>query len=295
MLSNYRMFYYVAKTGSVSKAAQQLYISQPAVSQSLKSLEDSLGCKLFVRTPKGVKLTSEGEKLFPFVERSLNEIAAGEKLLSEMLSLESGEVRIGASDMTLQFYLLPYLEEFHRRFPKIKITVSNGPTPETINSLKSGKIDFGVVSSPVFDAQGLQLTEVGDIQDIFVAGNRFSKLKDKTVEIEEIVKFPIICLEKNTSSTRRSIDEFMTRNNAELSPEIELATSDLIVKFAERNLGIGVVSDFFARESLESGRLFKIRLSKELPGRKICVATKDKALISSAGRKFLTDILNFKF
>lgn len=289
----YKTFYAVAKTGSVSRAAQQLYISQPAVSQTLKNLEESLKCKLFVRTSKGVKLTAEGKALFPFVEKSLNEIEAGERLLSEMLDLETGEIRIGASDLTLQFYLLPYLEEFHRRYPKIKITVSNATTPETINSLKSGKIDFGVVSSPVYNSDGLEIFEVSKIQDIFVASERFSRLKDRVVELSEIARLPIICLEKDTSSARRSLDVFFAENGVELAPEIELATSDLIVKFTERNLGVGVVTDCFAQESLESGSLFKINLSKEPPKRNICIATPEKAKISAAGKKFLKEVLNF--
>ena len=290
-MEQYKVFYYVAKSGSVSQAAEQLFISQPAVSQSVRLLENTLGCSLFIRTSKGVRLTAEGEKLFSYVSRGYEEILEGERKLREMLNLESGEIRIGASDMTLKFYLLPYLEDFRKRYPKVKITVSNAPTPETINTLKMGRIDFGVVSSPIVCGDGIKAVSVGEIQDIFVAGTRFSELKNRRVDISELSRYPLICLEKNTSSTRRSMDGFMEENGVVLSPEIELATSDLIVEFAERNLGIGAVSYPFAKEAIEKGSLFRIELSKEMPLREICVVTNERASVSAAGKELLGELL----
>lgn len=290
-MEQYKVFYYVAKSGSVSQAAEQLFISQPAVSQSVRLLENTLGCSLFIRTSKGVRLTAEGEKLFSYVSRGYEEILEGERKLREMLNLESGEIRIGASDMTLKFYLLPYLEDFRKRYPKVKITVSNAPTPETINTLKMGRIDFGVVSSPIVCGDGIKAVSVGEIQDIFVAGTRFSELKNRRVDISELSRYPLICLEKNTSSTRRSMDGFMEKNRVVLSPEIELATSDLIVEFAERNLGIGAVSYPFAQEAIEKGSLFRIELSKEMPIREICVVTNERASVSAAGKELLGELL----
>ena len=290
-MEHYRVFYYVAKCKSISLAAENLYISQPAVSQSIKLLEQSLNCKLFFRTAKGVTLTPEGEKIYPYVEDGYEKIEEGEKKLADMLNFESGEIRIGASDMTLQYFLLPFLENFHKKYPKIKIKVSNAPTPETVQSMKAGKIDFGVVSSPVFETEGLKISTVGEVQDVFVAGERFIDLKGKTIPLTDLEKYPIISLEKNTSSTRRGIDKFMSDNGVELSPEIELATSGLIVRFAERNLGIGVVSYCFAEESIKEGKLFKLNLNKEMPAREICVITDNKATMSMAGMKFLKNIL----
>ena len=151
MISNleyYKVFYYVGKLGSLTHAAEELSISQPAVSQALKQLEDTLGTKLFVRASRGIRLTPEGESLYFYVKRGYEEIELGEKKLKKIMNLESGELRIGASDMTLQFYLLPYLEKYHEKYPHIKVTVTNAPTPETLQFLKEGKIDFGVVSTP---------------------------------------------------------------------------------------------------------------------------------------------------
>ena len=148
----YKVFYYVGRLGSITAAAEALCISQPAVSQAVKQLEKALNSQLFIRTQKGVRLTAEGELLFPYVERGIENLLDGERMLRRLVDLDMGEVRIGASDMTLQFYLLPHLERFHGRYPNIKVMVSNAPTPETIQSLYEGRIDFGVVSTP-FDAR----------------------------------------------------------------------------------------------------------------------------------------------
>ena len=148
-LEYYRVFYYVAQTGSLSRAAEQLSVSQPAVSQSLRQLENTLGTSLFTRTSRGVKLTKEGELLFSYVRRGYENIETGEKKLRQMLNLDIGELHIGASDMTLRFYLLPYLEKFHEKHPNIKVSVTNAPTPETLGYLENETIDFGVVSGPL--------------------------------------------------------------------------------------------------------------------------------------------------
>ena len=186
MISNldyYKVFYYVAKCGSVSVAAGELSISQPAVSQAVKQLEQTLGVKLFTRAARGVKLTAEGEALFPYVSEGYQSIEQGVQRIRSMQDLELGEIHIGASDMTLQFYLLPFLERFHEEYPGIKVVVTNAPTPETMNILKEGKIDFGVVSTPMEAASGFEVHTVREIEDIFVAGRRFIGYKNKTLDL----------------------------------------------------------------------------------------------------------------
>lgn len=285
-LEYYRVFYYVAKLGSITLAAEKLFISQPAVSQAIKHMEETLGGSLFFRTSKGVKLTPEGELLYSHVSKGYEYLMRGESKYKEIFMLETGEIRIGASDMTLQFYLLPYLEKFHKLYPKIHIKVTNAPTPYTVEYLKTGKIDFGVVSAPVHERKGLNITPVSKINDIFVASDRFSELKDRRVELSELTKYPIVCLEGNTS-TRKYVDEFLSKSDVRLSPEFELATSDLIVQFAERGLGIGCVVRNFAKKRLEDKALFEIQLNKPIPERDICIITLDKMPISQAGKKLL--------
>lgn len=280
-----KVFYYVARCGSLTQAARELSISQPAVSQSLKMLELSVGTPLFARNAKGVKLTREGELLYSYISKGYELIELGESKLRQMMNLELGEIHIGASDMTLRFYLLPYLERFHEICPGIRIVVSNGPTPETLEALRGGRIDFGVVSTP-FGSEGLVCEEVREIEDIFVAGRKFIQYKNKTLDFKELESLPMITLEKKTS-TRSYMDRFLEENGVQICPEFELATSDMIVQFALRNLGVGNVTRDFAREELESGRLFELRFNKMIPRRHFCVVTDQENRLSAAARKLL--------
>lgn len=285
-LEYYKVFYYVAKLGSLTMAAGELSISQPAVSQSLKQLEDSVGVRLFLRTAKGVRLTPEGELLYGYVSKGYEQIRLGEQKLFQMLNLELGELRIGASDMTLRFYLLPYLERFHERYPGIKVIVTNAPTPETLDYLKAGRIDFGVVSAPVEAAEGVKAIEVKEIEDIFIAGRKFIQYKNKTLDLQELEKLPIISLEKKTS-TRSYMDGYLLQNGVVMNPEFELATSDMIVQFTLRNLGVGSVMREFAAEYLESGKLFSLRFNKIIPKRHFCIVTDSRNPLSAAARNML--------
>ena len=285
-LEYYKVFYYVAKHKSLTVAAGELAISQPAVSQSVKQLENILGAKLFTRASKGVKLTKEGELLYDYVAKGYEQIELGERKLQQMLNLDLGEVHIGASDMTLQFYLLPYLEKFHERYPGIKVKVTNAPTPETLQNLQEGKIDFGVVSTPFEAKEEIQAIVVREIEDIFVAGRRFIPYKNKMLDLQELEDMPLICLEGGTS-TRSYMDSFLQKNEVEIKPEFELATSDMIVQFALRNLGVGCVMRDFAKEYLESGRLFELRFNQIIPRRHFCVVTDAKNSVSVAARNLL--------
>lgn len=285
-LEYYKVFYHVATTGSLTMAAKELNISQPAVSQSVRQLETALGTKLFTRASKGVRLTGEGSLLYDYVAKGYEQIRLGEQKLEQMLNLELGEIHIGASDMTLQFYLLPYLEQFHEKYPHIKVMVSNAPTPETLRNLNENKIDFGVVSTPFDNLGGLQVANVREIEDVFVAGRKFISYKNRMLDLQELEKMPIIYLEGATS-TRSYMDSFLQKNNVYVRPEFELATSDMIVQFALRNLGVGCVVRDFAREYLEDGRLFELRFNMIIPKRHFCVVTNPKNPLSAAARSML--------
>ena len=285
-LEYYKVFYYVGQLGSITLAAEKLCISQPAVSQAIRQLELSVDAKLFIRTSKGVRLTREGELLYSYVKSGLDDIWYGENMLRRMQDLDTGEVRIGASDMTLQFYLLPFLERFHEKYPKVKVTVSNGPTPETLGFLSHGTIDFGVVSSPVDARPEVSVTEVKKIRNIFVAGEQFKHLKGKRLEYGILKELPCIFLEKNTS-TRRFMDDYLEQLGIVVEPEFELATSDMIVQFVRRNLGVGCVMRDFARDYVESGLLFELRFNKIIPKRQFCVVRNTKMPMAPAAEKLL--------
>ena len=286
-LEYYKVFYHTAKSGSVTKAASELNISQPAVSQAIKQLERGLDVELFYRASKGVRLTAEGELLYSYVKRGYEQIAMGVKKVRQMQNMEIGEVRIGASDMTLEYYLLPYLEKFHELYPNIKVIVSNAPTPHTLEILEEGRIDFGVVSTPFSVKPETEVIPVREIEDVFVAGRKFTALKNKTLDFQDLENVPMICLEKNTS-TRKYMDDILEKSGVQIQPEFELATSDMIVQFVRRNLGVGCVVKDFAQEYVESGLLFELRFNKLIPKRQFCVVRNTKVPIHTAAKKLLS-------
>ena len=286
----YKVFYYVSQQGSLTAAAGKLCISQPAVSQALRQMEGEMGVKLFSRTSRGVQLTREGEVLYRYVKEGVERLMEGERMLEQMSNKDAGEVRIGASDMTLQFFLLPFLEEFHQKYPGIKVNVTNAPTPETIDSLRAGKIDFGVVSTPFQNQGEIRSVPVKDIRNVFIAGSRFGYLKERSLDYSVLLDLPCIFLEQNTS-TRFFMDQFLEKQGIRVKPEFELAISDMVVQFARRNMGVGCVMEGFAQETLERGEVFELHFDPPMPGRQICVVTGKKAALSLASRELLEMIM----
>ncbi len=262
----YRAFLAAANCGSITRAAEELYVSQPALSQTIRQLEAALQCALFKRTPKGVVLTAEGQALLPFAQEGIARLRQGEHRVRALTSLEDGEITVGASDMTLEFFLLPRLEEFHRLHPGVRITITNGPTPETLRKLESGTIDFGVVSEPADFPGAILLREIADI---FVTHP--VDAPDRPLSLAELTSRPLVLLEKNTS-TRRYVDAFFAAHDAQLLPAFELATSSLIVQFARRGLGIGCVVRDFAETALASGDVVEVKIDPPIPPRHFLLA-----------------------
>ena len=285
-LEYFKVFLYVARAGSVTEAAKELAISQPAVSQSLKQLERQLGVELVSRATRGIQLTREGQELFTYVEKSYEQLCLGVGKIRQMINLEAGEVRIGASDMTLQYYLLPYLERFHEQYPAIKVNVTNAPTPETLQFLEEERIDFGVVSTPFESRPGMEAVAVREIEDVFVAGRKFLPYKNKMLDLQDLEHLPLIFLEKNTS-TRSYMDQYLKERGVEPAPEFELATSDMIVQFALRNLGVGSVVRDFAQKYIDEGQLFELRFNHMIPKRQFCVVRSTKMPMSRAAGRLL--------
>ena len=263
----YKIFCCVAEHESITLASEKLFISQPAVSQSISRLEEKVGCTLFLRTPKGVKLTAEGRVLYQYAAAGITAFSEGEHRLTAMLRLDIGEIRIGASDMTLEFCLLPYLEEFHKKYPNINISITNNPTPQTLELLRQGKIDFAAISGPLSNP-GLDLLPVRRIRDIFICGDKMQAAKaDKVSDLKD----HLILLESNTS-TRQFIDNEFRKRGFTATPKFELATSSQIVSFAARNMGVGCVVSDFAKTAIANGEVCEIVVSDPLPPRQIYVA-----------------------
>lgn len=284
----YRIFGCVAECKSITSASEKLFISQPAVSQTIRQLEEMLECALFLRTPKGVKLTAEGELLYKYISEGITAFSEGERMLTAMRRLDAGEIKIGASDMTLEFCLLPYLELFHKEYPNVKIAITNNPTPQTLQLLKKGKIDFAAVSEP-FSCPDFEMFSVREIQDIFIC-NSESDISDG-ISIADI-KNELILLEGNTS-TRIFLDSEFRKRGFYASPKFELATSSQIVGFAARGLGVGCVVSDFAKQALKSAKIREIKVRDPLPVRHICII-RSKDVRSIAGDKLFDMIINDK-
>jgi LysR family cyn operon transcriptional activator len=282
----YRVFYIVAQAGSISRAAKELFISQPAVSQSIKQLEEKLGGQLFIRTAKGIILTTEGEVLFRYIKQAYNLIVTAERKFSEMQNLLNGEIKIGASDTLCRYYLIPHLEKFHRAYPEIRIQVTNRTTAEIISQLKSGKVDLGIINLPLEDESQLLIREGDTIQDCFVGGPNYRFLSGQELCLRDLARYPILLLDQDTV-TRKFINRFLTEYGVTIVPEVELGSIDLLVEFAKIGLGLSLVVKSFISNDLEQGKLFEIKLKESIPTRKIGVATLKEVPLSAAAKKFI--------
>lgn len=281
----YKVFYWAAKTGSLTKAAKALYLTQPSVSHAIKQLEDSFGITLFYRTSKGVTLTQEGTMLYSYIEQSQILISLAEEKMAALKNLDSGELRIGGSDSLFKHYLLPYLEDFHRHHSGVKLHLNHGTTPEIITFLKEGRIDLGVVRMPIVDSQ-LEVTESIKLQDCFVAGARYDELKDVILSLETLLQYPVILFSRN-SRARMAITELFQKYGYTLKPEIEVGSVDLLIEFARKGLGISYVTREFVSNELEEGSLFEIQLDVQLPPTHVGIMIMRNMPLSSAASRFI--------
>lgn len=270
-LEFYRVFYVVAKTGNLSKASKELFISQPAVSYGIKQLEEQLGGRLFVRTAKGMELTPEGKMMYEYVSRAYEELAAAENRFSMMRGLEEGTVHIGASDTITKYFILPRLETFKKQYPKITIKITNRTTDEIIGMLKAGKVDLGFVNQMQDKSvAGVDLIPCAEIGECFIANK--DACFSEPLTAGELSDLPLIMLEEK-SSTRRAVEKAVNEEGGRVAPTFELCSVDLIVDCVKAGLGIGCVTkEYFAKE-ITSGELTEVPLTFPLPRRNIAMAT----------------------
>lgn len=284
-LDLYKIFLEVAKTGSFSKGAKNLYMTQPAVSQAINQLERELDIRLFTRTPRGVVLTNEGQILFEYVSSAMNLIEVGEVKLAESKNLLAGALRVGVGDTISRYYLLPYLERFHNEYPNIKLKIINRTTFETCHLLKSGEIDIGICNLPIKDS-ALNIIKLLDIQDIFVCGEKYKHLTSEKLSFSQLAELPLILLE-DKSNSRQYVERFILSKGVKIEPEIELGSHDLLLEFAKINLGISCVIKEFSKEYLEKGILYHVKLAEEIPKRSIGVCFLKSVSLSSAAERFI--------
>ena len=287
-LESFKTFYFAAQYGSISKASEQLYITQPAVSRAIKQLEDDMGCTLFIRTPKGVKLTQEGEVLYKYIDQAFNFISAAKKKIEDIKNLLSGEIRIGVSDTLCKHYPLPHLKRFNMAHPAIKVHVICPTTPEIISHLKAGKIDFGIINMPFHDEQ-LHLKSIMEIQDCFVAGEKYKHLSTQKQPLSEIVKHPLLLLERSSNS-RLYIDRYFQENSISVRPDFELGNIDLLIQFARFDFGIACVIKNFIKDDLAKGNLYEIEPLEKIPPRSIGAAWLKDVPLSIAASKLINSL-----
>ena len=267
----YKVFYHVAVTLSFSEASKQLFISQSAVSQSIKVLEKKLKQPLFIRSTKKVQLTPEGEILLKHIEPAMNLIQKGENQLLEAHTLNGGQLRIGASDTICRYYLVPYLKQFHKEYPNIHIKVINHTSIECAKALENGQTDFIIANYPNSALAGnLHTRVINEFHDVFVASRQAFDLEGKELTLEELLKF---------------LHQIFQKSHLDLVPEIELSSNDLLIDLARIGLGIAFVPDFCIPANDKD--LFILELSEKLPARQMVVAFNESLPVSQAAKQFM--------
>ena len=283
-LELYKVFKEVAEAGNITAAAQALFISQSAVSQSIKQLETELHTRLFARNSRGVTMTGEGRMLYEYVRSAMGLLETGEEKLAQTRELQMGQLTIGASDTVTSQYLLPYLKEFHRQFPAIHIQIVSGRSYKALGMLQSGKVDIAFASTPP-ESSSLETHTCFHTHSIFVAAQDYDCDFDHVYSLQEIADFPLILLERKASS-RLFMEKFFLQNGLHLHPEIELGERSLLVDLARIGFGVAGVTREFVQRELESGELRELKLNVEIPERSVDMCVLRDVPMTAAAQRF---------
>lgn len=280
----YRIFYYVAKYHSFTRAAHILMNSQPNITRAMNNLEQELGCTLFLRSHRGVTLTPEGEKLFARVQIAQEQFQAAEEELASDKNLSRGNVSLGVSEIALHCLLLPVLRKFHLTYPGVHIRITNCSAPQAVSAVKSGQMEFAVITMPEGQDKELRKLPLVEVQDILVAGPHFRELQGRTLSLKEAAQYPLICLGKDTK-TFEFYNHLFADHGLVLEPDIEVAATDQILPLVKNDLGLGFLPGALAEEAIEKGEVFQIRLSEIIPDRHICMVWDPKRPVGIAARE----------
>lgn len=283
-LELYRVFLEVAKQGNISAAAQNLFISQSAVSQSVKQLEEQLQVRLFSRSTRGVSLTSEGKLLLEYVSHALGLLQSGEEKIAASRQLLTGELIIGASDTVTKTYLLSRLEAFHKDYPDIRIRILNGTTSMVLDYLHAGQVDIAFASEAP-DETVYSVRHCVDTHTIFVAAPDYLEF-DKVYTMEEIAALPLILLERKASS-RVYVERYFQEHGVQIHPEIELGSHNLLISLARIGLGVACVTEEFSLSGLSRGVIVPLKTDFEIPPRAVTMCTLQGVTPTSAGNRFM--------
>ncbi len=287
----YKIFYYVAKYRNFTKAAHVLGSSQPNVTRAMNCLEQQMGTTLLIRNNRGVQLTPEGEKLYIRVSAAVTQILAAEEEITDSTSLSHGSISIGASETALNIFLLNRLKSFHMVHPGIRLKIYNHSTPEAIEAVKNGNVDFAVVSTPVYAEEPLKMIQLQSFREKLVGGTTFTALASQELSLKEIKNYPLICLGRETMTYKFYKDLFLT-HGLELEPDTEAATTDQILPLVKCELGLAFLPESMAQESIDRKEIVEISLKEKIPSRNICLVYDSTHPVSSAAhqlRKAITE------
>lgn len=283
-LELYKVFYYVAKQLSFSKAAKALYISQSAISQSISSLESKLDTKLFVRSTKKVTLTREGQDMLKYIEPAMHLIENGENLLLKGQTLDSGKLHIGASDTICRYYLLEHLEKFHQIYPNVTIQITNRTSIDCVSLLNQGDVDFIITNLPNdYITTEMDVTPVMAFTDVFITSESFPDLLNRQVDMADLLNYPILMLEPNTT-TFEYISKKFSQLGHHLQADVALGSIDLLIDMAKIGIGISYVPDYCIKAD---PKIHPIHLIESLPKRHLGIVTKKGHPLSKGSQTFM--------
>lgn len=286
-LSSYRIFYTVANTGNISKAAKELYISQPAISKSIQKLEESVGCKLFSRSSRGVVLTEEGTLLYEHVSAAFETLNLGEEKLKRSIELGVGHLKIGVSSTLCKYLLLPYLKEFIRQNPHITISITCQSTNETLKLLEDNKIDIGLIGKPD-SIKNIHFDFLEEIEDVFVATKDYIRnLRARGIQKNQILQSSTLMLLDKNNMTRQYIDDYLQDNQIMVKDSIDISNMDLLIDFARIGVGVACVIKNFIKEDLAEGSLVEIPLGIPIHKREVGFAYKTNNRASKSLGEFV--------
>ena len=286
-LELYRVFYVVAKNKHMTKASEELHISQPAISQSIKKLEDQLGGALFLRSNRGMELTEEGKMFYEYVKGALELINNAENEFTSFKDLSKGEVKIGCSTTLTKLILLDSLKEFHKKYPNININITNDLTTNLINDLKLGKLDFIIFNESSIKETNLNLEKLKELKQGFIFNPDF--FIDNVEKFEDINKFPLI-LQKKESNSRKLLDSIALQKGLVLKPSMEVVSQELITEFT--NIGLGVGYSIIELSKRNFKNLKELRINKDLPKINIYIATNKTVSLTFASKTFIKELKN---
>lgn len=286
----YRIFYYVAQYQSFTKAAEMLRNNQPNITRYINNLESELGCKLFIRSNRGVKLTPEGENLFEHVAIAQEHLRLGESELQKEKELDTGLITLGVSEIALRIFLLDRLESFHEKYPHVRLRITNHTTPEALESLKNDLCDFAVVTTPIDSQPLLQETVLDHFEAILIGGKKYKEYANKRHNLSEFKDVPFISL-TNQTGTRAFYNHYFLDNAVPFHPDIEVSTTDQIIPLIKHNLGIAFYPRKLAQEYLDKGEVFEIPLIQALPHRAVCLVKDPNKSQSIASSKLIESLM----